>query len=107
MVSSETSVNTGYDPLERPPTEGNLPTVPGLTIGQYALSLQLNNTTCFNALHSLIKYLKFLFNSKLLVQNILKISTKPRIERNEFDQFLIALYIVNKFLRIVKYFFLI
>ena len=42
-VSSETCVNTGYDPLERSPTEGTLPTGPGPTSRQLALILQPNN----------------------------------------------------------------
>ena len=37
VVFSETRVNTGQDPLERPPTEGIPPIGPGPTSGQLAL----------------------------------------------------------------------
>ena len=42
VVSSETRVNAGWDPLERPPTEGMPPTGQGPTIRQLALNLQPN-----------------------------------------------------------------
>ena len=44
VVFSETCVNTGYDPLERSPTDGTPLTGPGPTRGQLALTLQPNST---------------------------------------------------------------
>ena len=40
MIFSETHVNTGLDPLERPPTEGIPPIVQDPTSGQLDLNLQ-------------------------------------------------------------------
>ena len=42
VVFSESCVNRGYDPLERPSTEGTPPIDPGLTSGQLSLNLQPN-----------------------------------------------------------------
>ena len=49
VVFSETRVNAGWDPLERPPTEGTPPTDPDSTSGRLDSNLQPTNQLRFKA----------------------------------------------------------